>query len=375
MAKYNNDGSIILTTEVDTNGLNKGMSQMKDNLSRMTKSFGNLASIIGIAFSVTKLIQFSSESANIATQTEASVRRLIDIYGSASDMVGDFIDQNARALGMSKASAASFSSVYGNLFSTFSDQETNAQLTNRYLQMTAVVASKTGRTVEDVQERIRSGLLGNTEAIEDLGVFVNVKTIEMSDAFRRMANGKSWEQLDAYTQQQIRSIAILEQATEKYGNEVAETTVSVRNKFNAAYQDFQNSWGNIVNTVLIPVLRVLTEIFNIATAGLNALSGRSGKILSNTEEIADASSKTVDNIKEQAENQKVLNKEIKKTLAGFDDIQILSSQTADNTSIGGGMDNMLQGIGDDLGGSPDGSSYVDELIKHSQPLWELRQLH
>jgi hypothetical protein len=92
---------------------------------------------------------------------------------------------------MSKAAAASFSSVYGNLFSVWADQTTNAELTNRYLNMTAVVASKTGRTVEDVQERVRSGLLGNTEAIEDLGVFVNVKTIEMTDAFKRMASGKS----------------------------------------------------------------------------------------------------------------------------------------------------------------------------------------
>ena len=47
--------------------------------------------------------------------------------------------------------------------------------------MTAVVASKTGRTVQDVQERVRSGLLGNTEAIEDLGVLL--QNNQMTDAF------------------------------------------------------------------------------------------------------------------------------------------------------------------------------------------------
>jgi hypothetical protein len=79
----------------------------------------------------------------------------------------------------------------------WADQATNAELTNKYLNMTAVIASKTGRTVEDVQERIRSGLLGNTEAVEDLGVFVNVKTIEMTEAFQRIADGRSWEKLTA----------------------------------------------------------------------------------------------------------------------------------------------------------------------------------
>ena len=360
MAIANSDGSIVLSTKVDTSGINKGMSQMQGKAASLTKTFSKLGAAIASAFAIQKIIQFSNEAGKLATQTEASVQRLVDIYGSASDSVGDFIDANARALGVSKAAAASFSSVYGNLFSVWADQATNAELTNKYLNMTAVVASKTGRTVEDVQERIRSGLLGNTEAIEDLGIFVNVKTIEMTDAFQRMAGGKSWEQLDAYTQQQIRSMAILEQATAKYGDEVAKTSATIRNEFRASYQDFQNSWGNIVNTVLLPVLQVLTQIFDIATKGLNALSGRSGQILENVELQEENTDKTAENIKEQTKNQKELNKELKKSLAGFDDIQILSSQTAENTG-GGGLDSGLQGIGGDLGGTaPDGSAYVEE---------------
>ena len=355
MAIANSDGSIILSTKVDTSGMEQGTKSLKsqaaklaaeyrkagmsqseafkkawseiertrketDSATKSTENFGkqsqksgkqakgafdglkatlqSVAGYLALAFSVTKIIQFSNEAGQLATQTEASVQRLVDIYGSASDSVGDFIDQNARALGMSKAAAASFSSVYGNLFSVWADQATNAELTNRYLNMTAVVASKTGRTVEDVQERVRSGLLGNTEAIEDLGIFVNVKTIEMTDAFQRMANGKSWEQLDAYTQQQIRSMAILEQATAKYGDEVAETSATIRNRYKAAYEDFQNSWGNIVNTVLLPVLEMLTQIFDIATKGLNALSGRSGQILENVELQEENTDKIAENIKE-----------------------------------------------------------------------------
>ena len=382
MAIANSDGSIILTTKVDDSGIKKWFESVKNGTNQATeatkkyerqakqsgekvklsfddigKSIQKVASYLGIAFGIKAFIQFSNASANMATQTEASVQRLVDIYGSASDSVGDFIDANARALGMSKAAAASFSSVYGNLFSVWADQATNAELTNRYLNMTAVVASKTGRTVEDVQERVRSGLLGNTEAIEDLGIFVNVKTIEMTDAFQRMANGKSWEQLDAYTQQQIRSMAILEQATAKYGEEVADTSATIRNRFNAAYQDFRNSWGNIVNTVLLPVLEMLTQIFDIATKGLNALSGRSGQILENVELQEESTDKTAENIEEQTKNQKELNKELKKGLAGFDDIQILSANTSDNTS-GGGVDLGDLGLG---GTAPDGSAYVEEI--------------
>lgn len=359
MAVANADGSIILSTKVDTSGINKGMSQIQGKATGLTKTISKLGAAIASAFAIQKIIQFSNESASLATQTEASVQRLVDIYGSASDSVGDFIDANARALGMSKAAAASFSSVYGNLFSVWADQATNAELTNRYLNMTAVVASKTGRTVEDVQERIRSGLLGNTEAIEDLGIFVNVKTIEMTDAFQRMANGKSWEQLDAYTQQQIRSMAILEQATAKYGDEVADTSATIRNRYKAAYEDFQNSWGNIVNTVLLPVLEILTKVFDIATRGLNNLSGRSGQILENSEGLTETSEQTAENIDEQTKNQKELNKEMKKTLAGFDEIQILSSNTS--TSGTNNVD-ILEQLGIGVSSEEfDGASYVTEV--------------
>lgn len=381
MAIANSDGTIILSTKVDESGLKSWFASVNSSAKTAKANIAGIGTaanasaktaktaIAGVATAlkallpilisvqaIIKAIDFSKEAGKLATQTEASVWRLIDIYGSASNAVGDFIDQNARALGMSKSAAASFSSVYGNLFSAFADQETNAALTNEYLQMTAVVASKTGRTVEDVQERIRSGLLGNTEAIEDLGIFVNVKTIEMTDAFQRMAGGKSWEQLDAYTQQQIRAMAILEQSTAKYGDEVADTSATIRNEFNAAYQDFQNSWGAIVNQVLLPVLQVLTEIFNILTAGLNALSGRSGKILEDAETNADASKKTANNIKKQADNQKDLNDQMKKTLAGFDDIQILSAEIAE------GEVSDPEGELPDLSGGDDGDYDPTEKI-------------
>lgn len=351
MAISGGDGSIILTTKVDQSGLNKGMTSMQNCVKSLSSSFKALGSTMAAVFSITAIVNFSKQAGELATQTEASIQRLIDIYGESAQSVGDFIDANARAIGMSKASAASFASVYGNLFSVWADQTTNAELTNRYLNMTAVVASKTGRTVEDVQERIRSGLLGNTEAIEDLGVFVNVKTIEMTDAFQRMASGKSWEQLDAYTQQQIRSMAILEQATEKYGNTVADTTATTRSQYQAAYEDFKNTWGQVVNTVLIPVLNILTQVFAIATKGLQVMASLSGKTVEN-------SGKTSNNIKQQTKEQEKLNKAVKKGLSSLDEINTLTEQSAENSAdVGSGT--QISGIGG-VGANYD-NSFVEQI--------------
>lgn len=366
MAVSGGDGSIILTTKVDTSGIKTFEKTSKTTAQNIGESFKKLGGIIAATFSITAIINFSKQAGEFATQTEASVQRLVDIYGEAAQSVGDFIDANAMAIGMSKASAASFASVYGNLFSVWADQNTNAELTNRYLNMTAVVASKTGRTVQDVQERIRSGLLGNTEAIEDLGVFVNVKTIEMTDAFQRMADGRSWEQLDAYTQQQVRTMAILEQATAKYGNSVADTSATTRAQYQAAYEDFQNTWGQVVNAVLIPVLKVLTQVFTIATKGLQVLAGLTGKTVDTSTAFSSQEKSiggAVDNQNDLTDAVKGTNKELKKSLAGFDELNILSQENASassGTGATGGANVSDLGIGD-LGGTLDGSSYVEEI--------------
>ena len=352
MAITNADGSIILTTKVDTSGLNKGMKSLTGTASK-------LGGILAGVFSVTKLIQFSKEASNLAIEQEANVMRLIDIYGEASNAVGDFIDQNARALGMSKASATAFSSVYGNLFSVWADQATNAELTNRYLNMTAVIASKTGRTVEDVQERIRSGLLGNTEAVEDLGVFVNVKTIEITEAFQRIADGRSWEQLTAYEQSQVRTLAILEQSTKKYGDQVANTTALTRSRFLASYQDMQATWGQFVNVVLVPALNVVTKIMDIITAGMRTIAGLTGKTLENTSTVSSSIGSSVENQNDLTKAVKGTNKELKKSLASFDELNTLSQDTSGDVG-GSAVGGAVSGIGD-LGGTLDGSSYVAEV--------------
>lgn len=342
MAIRGADGSIILTTKIDETGLKQGMTSMKGITKMLTGEFKKLGGIIATAFSIRAIIKFSNEASKMSSTTEASVRRLIDIYGEASHALGTFIDTNARALGMSKAAATQYSAVYGNLFSVWADQEQNAMLTTQYLNATAVVASKTGRTMTDVQERIRSGLLGNTEAVEDLGIFVNVKTIEMTEAFQSVAKGAKWDSLTAAQQSQVRALAILEQATKKYGNEVAQTTALTRARYSAAYEDFKNTWGTVVNYILMPVLKVATQIFNVLTKGLQLIAGLSGKTIeSNTQfkEQENAIGGAVKNQEALTDAVKGTAKEQKKLLAGFDDLQIISAQNADTAGGGSGAGN------------------------------------
>lgn len=358
------DGRVILDTGINTAGIKKGSKSIKSALSDTKAALRSLAGSVAAAFSVSALLSFSKESGSLATQTESNVQRLVDIYGEASDKIGDFIDANARAMGMSESAAAGFASVYGNLFSVWADQQQNAILTTEYLNMTAVVASKTGRTVEDVQERVRSGLLGNTEAIEDLGIFVNVKTLEITNAFQKIADGRSWEQLSAYEQQQVRTLAILEQSTQKYGAEVANSSALSRAQYQAAFVDFQNTWGQIVNTVLLPVLRVLTAIFNMAIKGLQIIFGLQSQLIGDTSQTAQNIQNAVENQSDLTDEVKATGKALKKTTAGFDELQKLNGDTGGGGAVSGAgisaIDLSEFGIGE-MGVSDGGAAWAESI--------------
>ena len=191
-----------------------------------------------------------------AAEQEAAMQQVELIYGDASDTIKDFAENTAISYNISTSDAYKYSQIYGNLIQSITDdEEENALYTQQLLKASSVIASATGRTMEDVMDRIRSGLLGNTEAIEDLGVNVNVSLLESTDAFKKFAGDKSWKQLDFQTQQQIRLFGILEQTTKKYGEEVNENTSSDIQRLTAKF----NNLTSKLSKKLLPIADKLID--------------------------------------------------------------------------------------------------------------------
>lgn len=354
----NSDGSIVLSVTVDKSGLDNALKQLKSGSSGMntlntatksvTSSLKGFAKKLGIAFSVTQIAKFSNEASKLASQQEASLKRLSILYGEYAKDVFDFVNANANAFGMAKSVAYEAAADYGNIFRVFADGAESAQLTNKMLQATAVIASQTGRTYEDVFEKIRSGLYGNTRAIDDLGITIRKVGLQQTQAFKTVSGGvKKWNDLTDAELQHARALGIIEQAEAKYGNTVLQTTALTRSQFNAAWIDFKATWGAAINIVLMPVLKILTQILNAATAALSAVLKFFGKEMTITassiqglsggsSEIADNISKAVDNQSDLTKRVKGTNKELKKTLAGFDELQILQDNTSNVKGGGSG---------------------------------------
>lgn len=330
--------------------------QAADNVKRQTSglktAFSKLAAFAGFAVLGKKLLDLGMYSTQMALEVSAAINQIKRQMGESSQSFLKWINDNANAMNMSVGEATKYAGVYSNLFSTFiKDSDKLSAYTGKMLQTSAVVAEGTGRTMTDVMERIRSGLLGNTEAIEDLGIQVGVSMIQSTNAFKKFSDGKSWDQLDFLTQQQIRLMAILEQATQKYGDTLASTVNGRVNLFKSLLKDAALNIGNsflpILNAIM-PVLNSLAMALKNVTAklaefvglmfnkkatvkdgaigsankGMKDLAGGAGDVADALGDADDASGGLSDNLDDTAKSAKKAVKELL-GLAGFDEINAL----------------------------------------------------
>lgn len=247
------------------NTANKDIKEVNKSIKESSEliNIGLKASAIGIAAITVPTILAGKSALTMAGQYESATQTLEYTLGEAKSIVDDFVQNNAQAIGMAEQDAYKFANIYSNLLTTMTnDQATNAEYTNKLMQASAVIMSKTGRTFTDVADRIRSGLLGNTEAIEDLGVNVNVALLQTTDAFKQIADGRSWEKLSFQEQQQVRLLGILEQTTKKYGEQVGDNLSLKLSQTSANFQNVKTEASKFLATGLQPMLAGINSVLS-----------------------------------------------------------------------------------------------------------------
>ena len=343
-------------------------AKVREQSNSIGSAFGNLAKFAGFAILGKKLLDVGMYSAQTALEVSASMNQIKRQMGESSQSFLKWVNDNANAMNMGVGEATNYGAVYSNLFSGFiKDTNKLSAYTAKMLQTSAVVAEGSGRSITDVMERIRSGLLGNTEAIEDLGINVEVAMIESTEAFKKFANGQSWQQLDYQTQQQIRLMAILEQATAKYGDTLSNSVNGSISLFKSLMKDSALNLGNamlpIINAIM-PVLNSFAMVLKNVTAKLaefialmfnkkatvkdgvggavgdmgNAMkdaAGGAGDLADAVDDAGDSAGGLADNLGDSAKNAKKAAKELL-GLLGFDEINILQKPKDDDAGGSGG---------------------------------------
>ena len=371
------------------NTVTQSTNNVKNKLSGLKSMFSGLAKVAALGYLARELYQLGKYSVQTALEVQVSMNQIQRLMGESSQAFLKWAENNALAFNMSKAEAIKYGSTYGNILAGFiKNQDKLAGYTAKLLETSSIIAQGTGRTMTDVMERIRSGLLGNTEAIEDLGVMVNVSMIESTEAFKKFANGQSWQQLDFQTQQQIRLMAILEQATKRYGDTLQDNVNNRISTFKALMKDSALNIGNaflpIINAIM-PILNAFASVIRTATAklaefiqllfdkkvsstdgvagavnnatqGLQGAGNAAGDLADNLDDAGGGAGNLADNVGKAGKAAKKAVKELR-GLMGFDEINLLNKKNDDSDDDSGGSG----GGGGGKGGKGKGAGGKDIL--------------
>lgn len=336
-----------------------GLNKAQKSLSNFQRNVSSIMGKVAAIFATIKIGQLIKDSVEDAMSVETSIENINRTMQGSAKAFGDWVKSQSQAYGMSIQEGYKYGSTYSNLISSFqSNTKEIANSTQELMKATSIIASKTGRTFEDTAERIRSGMLGSTEAIEDLGVYTQVSMLQSTEAFKELANGQSWQQLNFQTQQQIRLAAILEQTYARYGNTLADTTQTRHNQFIASLKNVQLTLGQaflpIYNAILPPLttfMNALSKAISIIAQFTTALFGKPKAAQQQTESIASQTSAVSglgDSLDDTADSANNAKKAIK-SLAGFDEINTLNQSSGSSGSSGGSSGGGIDTSGLDLG--------------------------
>ena len=332
----------------------------------LTGSFKGLLSKLAMMFGIREIFNIFKEGTKDAMSYEASIINLQLTYGKASQGLIDFANNHAIAFGLSKRQVAEYGNVYSAIMrdvniamaktgETADDiAKKTMDMSQGILESAGIISSALGYDMEYVLEGLRSGLLGSSQAVDQFGLNLKRANLENSKAFKEVANGaESWEKLTVEQQQYVIAQEIINQTASKFGSildengKIMRTTASLHTQFLAQWQNTKLAVGNLGKVIwtailppLIKILAILEQIFNYAASAmtmilemfnikvdLNAnLGGNSGldSLGDTAQDTSDALDGVGDSAQDTAQDTEDAAKKIKRALAGFDQINVLT---------------------------------------------------
>lgn len=312
----------------------KDVQVFQTSVSRSMTMVGTALAAVGTAFTLAPLVQG-------AIKVEGAIAQINRVLGDSADEFIRWANNSAIAFNMSRGEALLFGRTFANSVSLIAtDSEDNLNKTIKLLKTASIVASGYGESMEIVMDRIASGLRGETESIQNLGIQIEVNMLETTEAFKKYAGDKSWNQLDARTQGLIRYYGILEQAQKIYGDELEDTTGGRLQQFTASLKNLGDAIGAAFVPILHTVLPILTqftsrlaESMQMVSLFMRALFGmKPNDATKSIEKVNDEIKNTGQDLENAAAAQKGF-------LAGFDEINAMPQVEKQGTGGGPEKDN------------------------------------
>lgn len=376
------DGSVIIDTRLDTTGVQKGVSAIKQSFDGLGSAVKKIGLLIGGAFAVGKLVQFGKECVELGSDL-SEVQNVVDVtFTTMSDKVNEFAKNAMTSAGLSETMAKRYVGTFGAMSKSFGFSESQAyDMSTALTQLTGDVASFYNISQDLAYIKLKSVFTGETETLKDLGVVMTQSALDQY----ALANGYG-KTTSAMTEQEkvALRLAFIQKQLSAASGDFIRTSDSWANQVRVMQLQLQSlkaTVGQGLINIFTPVLKVINILLGKLATLANAFksftelitgkksSGQtsgSGAGLAGTDAIADTADQygqAADNAeklananKDNATATKKANKETKNYLSSLDEVhKVSSTEGASSTPSGSGSG----GTGSGGGGLPSSVGSVD----------------
>ncbi len=353
-------GSVVGQIALELNVNTKEFKQQLQNLSKTSKTTtGNLSSMFSVIGKVAAvvtaaktIINFSKQCLQLGSDL-AEVQNVVDVtFGNMSNSVNSWAKNAMTSFGLSEKVAKEYVGQLGAMSKAFgnSTQEAYTQAT-QLAGLVGDVASFYNLTTDEAFTKLKAVYTGETESLKSLGVVMTQTALD--EYALAKGYGKTTKSMTEQEKVALRLAFVTDRLSDASGDFVrtSDGWANQTRVLSLRFDALKASIGQGLINALLPVVRVLNQILErlqvVADAFADFMEGLFGDAGSTSSGIGAAASFTGDiasNLDEGASSAAA----IKKSLAGFDQINILSSNSGGSTdagtSGGGSSDGMTDNI-------------------------------
>ena len=354
-------------TNKDIQGLQK---QTTKSSTAMLGGFKTLANGI-VALGIGKIIKDSIVGSMNAIESE----NLFSVsLGNMAGEVTEWSKTMSNALGLNEYEMRKNVGTLYNMSSSMGIAGDNALIMSKGLTMLSQdMASFYNLSGEDAMAKLQAGITGETEPLKRLGILIDENTIKQTAYQHGIAQTGS--ELTEQQKVMARYVAIMNQTSNAQGD-LARTVNSPTNQIRMLKSQIQQvsiAFGNLFIPVLnavLPYITAFAKVVATALQGLGKLLGLvgGGSTSSMATDMGNVAVGTGD-VASGLDKANASAKKLKGSLAGFDEMNVLSDpkesggSSGGGASVGGGVDFDLSEYDAGLDGI---ESKTDEIIKNIQ---------
>lgn len=330
------DGKVVISTKLDNAGLEKGLSNVSGSLGGLKSVLGKVSGLVAAAFSVKAIVQFGAEASKAAMELSdafTGLQSILDRQGRSFSNAKSFIEEYTQD-GLIPATNAI--KAYKNLaMRGYDDSQIRSVMTA--LKDASAYGRQANYTMGEAVESATEGLKNeNSVLVDNAGVTKNVAKMweDYAKSIGTTANNLTQQQ-----KIQAEVNGILEESRYQTGDaaKVAGTLSGRLQQLSFSFNNLKVAVGNIVNPIVNALLPALNAGINAITIFANKLASLVGGIFgpatSHTESVAESALEAAEAEEALASGIGAARKEAKKSLANFDELNILQN---DMGASGGG---------------------------------------